>query len=136
MCRVSLTDEGVIFLQGCRRVLEDIGEVERSVTSGKSPVGILRISASVLFGQDPIVPLLPEFMARFPKLEVQLSLADRDFAHVGAPRSPIDPRPPLEAVPCRGRSAAKAAQIRPDAAIYLATVIDVRLGSFSAASRQ
>jgi hypothetical protein len=24
--RVTLTDEGVIFLQGCRRVLEDIGE--------------------------------------------------------------------------------------------------------------
>jgi DNA-binding transcriptional LysR family regulator len=85
--RVSLTDEGVIFLQGCRRVLEDIGEVERSVTSGETPVGILRISASVLFGQDPIVPLLPEFMARYPKLEVQLSLADR---HVDLIEEKID----------------------------------------------
>jgi DNA-binding transcriptional LysR family regulator len=85
--RVSLTDEGVIFLQGCRRVLEDIGEVERSVTSGNTPVGILRISASVLFGQDPIVPLLPEFMARFPKLDVQLFLADR---HVDLIEEKID----------------------------------------------
>jgi DNA-binding transcriptional LysR family regulator len=85
--RVSLTDEGVIFLQGCRRVLEDIGEVERSVTSSESPAGILRISASVLFGQDPIVPLLPEFMARYPKLEVQLSLADR---HVDLIEEKID----------------------------------------------
>jgi len=75
--RVSLTDEGVTFLQGCRRVLEEIGEVERSVTSGESPVGILRVSASLHFGHDRIVPLLPEFMARYPKLEVQLSLADR-----------------------------------------------------------
>ena len=58
--RVRLTDEGVIFLQGCRRVLEDIDEVERSVTARESPVGILRISASLLFGQDPIVSLLPE----------------------------------------------------------------------------
>lgn len=85
--RVSLTDEGVTFLQGCRRVLEEIGEVERSVTSGESPGGVLRISASVLFGQDLIVPLLPEFMARYPKLEVQLSLADR---HVDLIEEKID----------------------------------------------
>jgi DNA-binding transcriptional LysR family regulator len=85
--RVSLTDEGVIFLQGCRRVLEDVGEVERSVMSGESPAGILRISASVLFGQDPIVPLLPEFMTRYPKVEVQLSLADR---HVDLIEEKID----------------------------------------------
>ena len=85
--RVSLTDEGVIFLQGCRRVLEDIDEVERSVTARKSPLGILRISASLLFGQDPIVSLLPEFMARYPKLEVQLSLTDR---HVDLIEEKID----------------------------------------------
>jgi DNA-binding transcriptional LysR family regulator len=85
--RVSLTDEGVIFLQGCRRVLEDIDEVERSVTPGEQPVGVLRISASVLFGQDPIVSLLPEFMSRYPKLDVQLSLADR---HVDLIEEKID----------------------------------------------
>jgi DNA-binding transcriptional LysR family regulator len=29
--RVALTEEGIIFLHGCRRVLEDVGEAERSV---------------------------------------------------------------------------------------------------------
>lgn len=85
--RVSLTDEGVMFLEGCRRVLQDIDEVERSVTPGESPAGIVRISASVLFGGDSIVPLLPEFMARYPRLEVQLSLADR---HVDLMEEKID----------------------------------------------
>jgi DNA-binding transcriptional LysR family regulator len=75
--RVALTEEGIIFLHGCRRVLEDVGEAERSVTSDEPPTGTLRISASVLFGQDPIVPLLPEFMTRYPKLNVHLLLADR-----------------------------------------------------------
>jgi DNA-binding transcriptional LysR family regulator len=75
--RFNLTDEGVIFLQACRRVLEDIGEAERSVRSDALPVGRLRVSAAVLWGQDSIVPLLPEFMARYPKLEVHLSLTDR-----------------------------------------------------------
>ena len=85
--RISLTDEGVIFLQGCRRVLEDVGEAERSVTSDELPVGTLRVSASVLFGQDPIALLLPEFMARYPKLEVHLSLTDR---HVDLIEEKID----------------------------------------------
>src|ERR1700730_9316650 len=72
--RLSLTDEGVIFLLACRRVLEDIAEAEGSVRSDALPVGTLRVSAAVLWGQDAIVPHLPEFMARYPKLEVHLSL--------------------------------------------------------------
>src|ERR1700730_9104635 len=72
--RLSLTDEGVIFLQACRRVLEDIAEAEGSVRSDSLPVCTLRVSAAVLWGQDAIVPHLPEFMARYPKLEVHLSL--------------------------------------------------------------
>jgi DNA-binding transcriptional LysR family regulator len=74
---VSLTEEGVIFLAGCRRVLEDVGEIERSVTASGALAGTLRISASVLFGQDSIVPLLPAFMERHPGIQVRLSLSDR-----------------------------------------------------------
>ena len=75
--RISLTDEGDIFLRACRQVLEDIGEAERSVTSDKRPVGTLRVSAAVLWGLDPLVPLLPEFTSRYPKIGVHLSLTDR-----------------------------------------------------------
>lgn len=75
--RISLTDDGITFLQGCRRVLEDVGEAERSVTSDEQPTGTLRISASVVLGQDTIVPILPKFMARYPKLDVHLLLADK-----------------------------------------------------------
>lgn len=75
--RISLTDEGAIFLQACRQVLEDIGEAERSVTSDKQPTGTLRVSAAVVWGLDPLVPLLPEFTTRHPKIGVHLSLTDR-----------------------------------------------------------
>jgi DNA-binding transcriptional LysR family regulator len=85
--RLSLTDEGAIFLQACRRVLEDIGEAERSVRSGALPVGSLRVSAAPLWGLDSIVPHLPEFMARYPELEVQLSPTDR---HVDLIEEKID----------------------------------------------
>jgi DNA-binding transcriptional LysR family regulator len=75
--RISLTDEGAIFLQACRQVLEDIGEAERSVTLDKQPTGTLRVSAAVVWGLDPLVPLLPEFTTRHPKIGVHLSLTDR-----------------------------------------------------------
>ncbi len=75
--RISLTDEGAIFLQACRQVLEDIGEAERSVTSDKQPSGTLRVSAAVVWGLDPLVPFLPEFTTRHPKIGVHLSLTDR-----------------------------------------------------------
>ena len=75
--RVRLTDEGHVFLQACRRVLEDVAEAERSVTSDQQPVGTLRVSAAVLWGLDPLVTLLPEFTSRHPKIGVHLSLTDR-----------------------------------------------------------
>jgi DNA-binding transcriptional LysR family regulator len=50
--RISLTDEGTIFLQGCRRILEDIKEVERSVTSDTLATGTLRINAPILKKQS------------------------------------------------------------------------------------
>lgn len=76
--RVRLTDEGQIFLQACRRLLEDVAEAEQSITSDKQPVGTLRVNAAVLWGLDPLVGLLPEFTARYPKIGVHLSLTDRD----------------------------------------------------------
>jgi DNA-binding transcriptional LysR family regulator len=75
--RVRVTDEGHVFLQACRRVLEDVAEAERSVTSDKQPVGTLRVNAAVLWGLDPLVGLLPEFTTRHPKIGVHLSLTDR-----------------------------------------------------------
>lgn len=74
--RVSLTDEGITFLEGCRRLLAEIDEVERSVAPDQSPAGTLRVSASVLFGQA-IVALLPAFLARYPRIGLSLSLEDR-----------------------------------------------------------
>src|SRR3546814_6139580 len=75
--RMCLTDEGNVFLQWCRRILDDVDEAERSVVSARShPSGVLRISAAVAFGLDQIVPLIPTFLAENPRLDVRLSLSD------------------------------------------------------------
>jgi DNA-binding transcriptional LysR family regulator len=43
----------------------------------EAPRGTLRVTASVTFGKLCLAPLLPEFLARYPEVEVQLTLLDR-----------------------------------------------------------
>jgi len=75
--RLSLTEEGNAYYQGCVRVLADIEETERSVTQLKAaPRGTLRVNSSIAFAQRQIVPLIPEFLSRFPEIRVQMTLSD------------------------------------------------------------
>ena len=75
--RLSLTEEGNAFYQGCVRVLADIEETERSVTQMKAaPRGTLRVNSSIAFAQRQIVPLIPDFLARYPHIRVQMTLSD------------------------------------------------------------
>jgi len=75
---LQLTAEGEVYLAHARRILADIAEAERAVAGGArlAPRGRLYVSASVAFGVSQIVPLVPRFMARYPQVELDLSLSD------------------------------------------------------------
>jgi DNA-binding transcriptional LysR family regulator len=76
--RMSLTEEGRIYLERCRRILADVEQAEELVgLEGGEPRGPLRISAPVLFGQMHVAPALVEFVRRYPAVEVELVLLDR-----------------------------------------------------------
>lgn len=76
--RLSLTEEGQLFMETCRQVLADIEDVEMKLTQGRSmPSGRLRIQASVAFGRIVIVPLLLELLGTNPDLRIDLDLSDR-----------------------------------------------------------
>ena len=70
-----LTPEGEQFLGSARTLLDAIDEAEALIRSSE-PIGDLRISAPQAFGMDQIVPLLPKFMALYPKLTVHFSMSD------------------------------------------------------------
>lgn len=76
--KLSLTPEGEVFLERCRRLLQDLeeAEAELSVHAGEA-VGQLRINVPVTFGLLHLAPLWPVFMARHPKVELDITLADR-----------------------------------------------------------
>ncbi len=75
--KLTLTDAGADFLKSCRSILQDLDEAEAEVSiQGTEPVGRLRMNLPHSFGVSFIAPLLPEFSARYPKIDVELGLSD------------------------------------------------------------
>lgn len=75
--QLSLTEAGRSYVAACRRILEDVGEAERAATGEYSePKGELAITAPVVFGRLHVLPVVAEFLARYPEIGVRIMLAD------------------------------------------------------------
>lgn len=76
--RLSLTPEGEVFHERCRQLLDGLAEAEAELTAhAGEAVGRLRINIPVSFGLLHLAPLWPAFMAMHPKVELDITLADR-----------------------------------------------------------
>ena len=76
--KVSITDTGQIYYNHCRQVLDGLAEAERAITDlHQTPKGRLNLTAPVTFGEKRIAPLVNEFVARYPELEVNLTLTNQ-----------------------------------------------------------
>lgn len=75
--RIAPTAEGRVFFEHCIALLAGIDEAERSVTAQAEPRGRVRISASVPFGRQVLLPLVPAFLAQYPKIHLELVVTDR-----------------------------------------------------------
>ena len=76
--RLSLTEAGESYVAACRRILEEIGEAERAATGEyASPKGELVVTAPVVFGRLHVVPVVAEFLAQYPEIDVSLVFTDR-----------------------------------------------------------
>src|SRR5579859_277674 len=66
--RVSLTDEGGLFYERCRRIMDDLADAEASLSHAlEAPRGTLRVSAPTIFYRV-LSPLLPEFRRLYPEV--------------------------------------------------------------------
>jgi DNA-binding transcriptional LysR family regulator len=75
---VSTTEAGERFLGGAKRVLADLDEIERAAAGeGTAPRGELRLTAPILFGRLHVLPIVTEFLDRFPDVRIALTLIDR-----------------------------------------------------------
>lgn len=74
---VRLTAEGELFYERCRRILDDIDDAEAELAQSRAtPRGKLRVSLPVI-GYRMLLPILPDFMQRYPEVELDLDFSDR-----------------------------------------------------------
>ena len=77
--RVSLTEVGELYLHRCRRVMAEAEEADLAVGALLAqPRGRLRVGAPVPFAQLILGPILGEFLARYPELQVDVLLTGTD----------------------------------------------------------
>lgn len=76
--RVVATLDGEAFYERCARLLSDVEETEglfRQQSGG--PTGRLRVDVPGRVGRLIIAPALPEFLERYPDMEIELGVSDR-----------------------------------------------------------
>ena len=77
--QLTPTEQGRVFYEGARKVLEAVAEAEASVAdlSGQ-PRGTIRVTAPLGIGKRLIASGIPEFRDRYPEIEVRLRLSDHE----------------------------------------------------------
>lgn len=75
--KVSTTEAGDNYYLRCQQVIEDIEEMENSLTNISQHVsGVLTVSAPMSFGAKHLPKLLVDFQAQYPEVKLELKLTD------------------------------------------------------------
>lgn len=75
---ISLTPDGTLYYDNCRRLLADVEAVESSFPgSAGKPRGRLRVDMTLSLARIVVLPSIKDFQTRFPDVELTLTMADR-----------------------------------------------------------
>ncbi|MFV0676320.1 LysR family transcriptional regulator [Variovorax sp. tm] len=82
--RVTVTPEGQDYYTKCMRILRDLEDIDASsnLARGK-PRGHLRIDVGGSTARDVLIPLLSDFVARYPDIRIDLGVSDRPVDLIG-----------------------------------------------------
>ena len=83
---LSLTEVGEAYFEHCDRILDELSLADTTISRlHQEPRGKLKISAPVAFSTMHVASALPDFMALYPDLTVDLTISDRlvDLADEG-----------------------------------------------------
>ncbi|RPD94638.1 LysR family transcriptional regulator [Candidatus Pantoea deserta] len=76
--RVTVTPEGREYYEKTQRILHDLDDIDASFNVARSrPRGALRIDVGGSTASEVLIPALPDFIARYPDIRIDLGVADR-----------------------------------------------------------
>lgn len=82
--RLSLTAEGTTYVARARDILAAVEDAERELmASAVEPSGSLRVNTGTAFGRHVLAPIIPEFLDRYPKIHLEVGIADRQVDLMG-----------------------------------------------------
>ena len=75
---LHLTAEGEAFYAAARRIVTEIETIEDQITGQRgTPQGLLKVTSSVAFATHQLAPVISEFLARYPLIQIELVPTDR-----------------------------------------------------------
>ena len=82
--RAALTEAGEATLVRAQRIIEEAEAArDEAVEARSTPKGRLRVSAPITFGLRYLAALLPEFLAAYPDIDLDLALTDKKVDLIG-----------------------------------------------------
>lgn len=76
--RLSLTEPGTRFYERSVQILADIAEAEQVAGHmAAEPRGVLKVTMPLSYGLHCLGPIIAEYVSRYPKVKLDLSLNDR-----------------------------------------------------------
>lgn len=76
--QISLTADGAAYYERCIRILAEVRDAEDSLSkTHASPSGRLRIDVPSALGRHVLMPSLPQFLARYPDIHLEVGCSDR-----------------------------------------------------------
>jgi DNA-binding transcriptional LysR family regulator len=76
---VRLTEAGQHYHAQCRQALGQLAEAERELAGQQQrPAGVVRVSLPTPYGHCRVLPLIPAFARRYPDIELDLQLTNRN----------------------------------------------------------
>lgn len=74
------TGEGELYLNRIAPLVEELEAAgDEARTTAISPRGTLRMTASISFVQECLIPILPEFRKRYPEIDIELLASDANL---------------------------------------------------------
>ena len=76
--KLSLTEAGEAYYREASALLQQLDDLDATITDQTAePRGLLRVSAPRNFGERTLAPVIFEFLAKYPKVTLDLRLEDR-----------------------------------------------------------